>query len=130
MRVDGNEILEKDDDTRSQRRAEQSSAPAQGDHEQHLHRCCQLKVHWAHEAVVVCPQDSGKPAEATGDDEPDVLVQPHVVAEGPHARLTLPDSHQGLAEWRANDDAKNPEGDEKSCERKIVKRNRMSKRPW
>src|SRR4030095_14667732 len=70
-----------------------------------------------------------RPDEATVNDEADIFVQPHVVAEGPHARLTLPDSHQGLAERRANDDAKNPESYEKSCERKIVERNRMSERP-
>src|SRR5215813_12547148 len=102
MRVDGNEVLEKDDDTRSESRAEQSSTTAQGNHKQYLHRGCQLKIHWAHEAVVVGPQHSGKSAEATGDDEPDVLVQPHVVAEGPHARLTLHNSHQGVPKWRVN----------------------------
>src|SRR5262245_7708667 len=111
MRVDGDEVLEKNDDTRPERWSKQRSSAAQGNHQQHLHRSCQLKVHGAYETVIVGPQDAGKSSEATGDDEPDVLVQPHVVAEGPHARLTLPDSHQGLAERGADDDAKNPEGD-------------------
>src|SRR5215510_10711573 len=129
MRVYGDEVLEKNDDTRPERGAKQRSSAAQGDHEQHLHRSCELKVDGAYKAVVVGPQDSGKPAKATGDNKPDVFVKPHVVPQRSHARFALPDAHQGLAEWRANNDTKNPEADEKSYEHKIVKRNRKSERP-
>src|SRR5207253_5267551 len=76
MRVYGDEVLEKNDDARSQRRPEERSAAAQGDHEKHLHRSCQLQIHRADEAVVVRPQHAGEAAETTCNDKPDVLVEP------------------------------------------------------
>ena len=126
MRVYGDEVLEKNDDARSQRRPEERSAAAQGDHEKHLHRSCQLQIHRADEAVVVRPQHAGEAAETTCNDKPDVLVEPHVITERSHARLALSDPHQGLAERGANDRAEDPEGDEKSRERKIIEWNRKS----
>src|SRR3989442_475506 len=128
VRINGDEVLEKNDDARSQRGAEQRPTTAQGNHQKHLHRSRELQVHRAHETVVVSPQHTGEAADATGNDEADVFVQPHVIAKSPHARLTLPDSEESLSERGANDEAKYPEGDEKAGERKIVKGDRKSER--
>src|SRR5262245_26904496 len=129
MRVYGDEVLEKNDDTRSERGAKQRSSASQSDHEKHLHRSCELKIHRAYKAVVVGPQHAGKTAKPARDHKADILVQPHVITECSHAGFALSDSDQGLAERGTDDHAKNPVGDEKSGQREIVKRNRKSERP-
>ena len=55
MRIDGNEILEQNNDARSQRRADQGSATTERHHEKNLYRSRELEVHGADEAVVVSP---------------------------------------------------------------------------
>src|SRR4030095_2482225 len=130
MRIDGNEILEQNDDARSQRGADQAAATAERDHEKNLYRGRELEVHGADEAVVVGPQHSREATEPARNDKADVFMQPDMIAERSHARFALPDSHQGLSERGTHDHAQNPESDQKTCEREIIERDRERKRPW
>src|SRR5437667_8890303 len=50
------------------------------------------------------PQDARKPAEAAGDDESDIFVQPGIVAENLHAQLALANSRETPSERRLDED--------------------------
>src|SRR5688572_18789488 len=125
MRVNRDEVLEKNDDARSERGSKQRCAAAQGDHEKRLHRGRELKIRRADKAIVVGPQHSGKATEAARNHKADVFMKPHMIAQRSHAGFALSDSHEAAAERRPNDHAKNAEGNEKSCERKEVNRDGM-----
>ena len=129
MRVDRYEIFQPDDEGGAERRPEQRPAAAQRDHQQDLDRGGQLQVGRADEAVVVRPQHAREPAHAARDDETEVLVQPHVIAERPHARLALADAHERLPERRAHDRAQDDEGQKECDEREIVEGDALAERP-
>src|SRR5450631_1602490 len=48
------------------------------------------------------PQHARQPAKPAGDHKGDVFVQPDIVAEHRHARLTLTDSLEAASEWRSH----------------------------
>ena len=48
------------------------------------------------------PQHAGEPAEAAGDDEGEIFVQPGIVAQDLHAQLALANAHQAAAERGAH----------------------------
>src|SRR5438445_300119 len=82
LRVDAHEVLEEDDEASADGGADQSARTAEGDHEQGLDRGQELDIGGPHEAVVVGPEDPGRAREGTRDHEGEVLVEPHVVAQG------------------------------------------------
>ena len=61
-----------------------------------------IDVYRADDAVGVRPQHAGQAAEAAGDDEGDVFVQPGVVAEDLHAQFALADAGEAAPERRAH----------------------------
>src|SRR5206468_9400672 len=104
-------------------------AATQGDHQQHFHGSRKLQIRRTDEAVVIGPQHSGEASETARNHKADVLMKPHMIAERSHAGFAFSDSHEAATERRANNHEKNPEGDKKSCEREVVKRYGMGKRP-
>ena len=61
---------------------DQGARAAERHHEERLHRGHELHVGGADEAVVVGPEHAGHAREDARDHEGEILVQPHVVAEG------------------------------------------------
>ncbi len=103
--------------------AEQRASAPQGHHEQGLDGHGQVEIGGRHEAVVVAQSTPANPADRPRDDEGDVLVQPHVVAERAHARLALADADQGVPERRADDHAQHHEGQHEPGQDQVVEGN-------
>src|SRR5436853_544883 len=80
------------------------------------------RVRGPHEAVVVRPEDAGKRGEEARDHEGEVLVEPHIVAERPHARLALADALEPEPERRAYEHAHRPPGERRRPEREVEER--------
>src|SRR6266480_6256047 len=103
--VDADEVLEEHDGGRTEGGPRQRAGPAEGDHQQRFHGGDELHVDRADKAVVPGPEHAGESREGARDDERQVLVQPHVVAQCAHARLALANALEGEAEGRARDRA-------------------------
>src|SRR5437867_376392 len=99
-----------------------SGGAAERDHQERLDRGDELDVRGPHEAVVVRPEDAGKRGEEARDHEGEVLVEPHIVAERPHARLALADALEPEPERRAYEHAHRPPGERRRPEREVEER--------
>src|SRR5439155_7423869 len=102
LRVDAHEVLEEHDDRGAGGGTDERPRPAQCHHQERLDRGHELHVDRAHEAVVVGPEHPGEAGERAREHEGQVLVQPHVVPEGPHPGLALADALQPEAEGRVH----------------------------
>src|SRR2546429_2464454 len=116
------EVLQKDDGHGAERRARERARAAERDHQERLDRGDELDVRGPHEAVVVRPEDAGKRGEEARDHEGEVLVEPHIVAERPHARLALADALEPEPERRAYEHAHRPPGERRRPEREVEER--------
>src|SRR5262249_643690 len=123
--VDAHEVLEEYDDGGAGRRAEQRALATERDHEQRLDGRDELHVYRADEAVVVRPEHAGEAGEGAGDDEGQVLVEPHVVAEDAHARFALADALEAHAERRSHDHAEQRDGHQRADEREVEEGQRL-----
>src|SRR4249919_2253871 len=65
------------------------------------------------------PQHARQAAKSAGDDEGDVFVQPHIIAENAHAQLAFADAQQALAERRADQDVKRKQRYREKSEGKV-----------
>src|SRR6266446_6875719 len=122
LRVHADEVLQKDDGHGAERRARERARAAERDHQERLDRGDELDVSGPHEAVVVRPEDAGKRGEEARDHEGEVLVEPHIVAERPHARLALADALEPEPERRAYEHAHRPPGERRRPEREVEER--------
>src|SRR5881409_1330119 len=129
LRVHADEVLQKDDGHGAERRARERARAAERDHQERLDRGDELDVRGPHEAVVVRPEDAGKRGEEARDHEGEVLVEPHIVAERPHARLALADALEPEPERRAYEHAHRRPREGRRQEREVEERQRRREAP-
>src|SRR6266536_2175998 len=119
LRVHAHEVLEKNDDAGADRRTDERARAAERGHQERLDGRHKLDVSGADEAVVIGPQDAGHSREGAGQHEGHVLVKPHVVAQGLHARLAPADALEAQAEGRDDDEAEHRPDRGRDQERKV-----------
>src|SRR3989442_3814257 len=119
FRVHAHEVLEEDNEAGADGGADQSARTAEGDHEQGLDRGQELDIGRPHEAVVVGPENPRRAREGTRDHEGEVLVEPHVVAQGLHARLAAPDPLEPEPEGRDDEQSQEREGHPRAHQREV-----------
>src|SRR6266508_5831595 len=124
FRVDADKVLEEHDNSRANRRPHERARTTQRHHEQRLHRGDELDVGGTDEAVVIRPEYAGHAGKGAGDHEGDVLVQPHIVAERPHARLAAPDAFEAEPERRADEQPEQQPDQRGHRQRKVEERQR------
>ena len=95
-------LAQAEHDKRADDSADQRTRAAENRHQQRVDRGGQHHVLGTHDAGGMGPQHAGEPAEAAGDNECDVFVQPGVVAEDLHAQLALANPRQASPERRAD----------------------------
>src|SRR5262249_16430480 len=87
--------------------------------QQRVDRRGQQDVFGAYDPGGMRPQHAGKAAEAAGDDEGDVFVQPGIVAQNPHAKLAFADAGQTSSERRADQNVHQQQRHDKASEHQI-----------
>src|SRR5215470_4490286 len=103
--VHADEVLQEHDHRSAEGRSCQGAGAAQRHHQERFYGGHQLHVHRADEAVVPGPQHARESREAARDHEREILVQPHVITERPHARLAFANALQREPERRARERA-------------------------
>src|SRR5713101_4370902 len=122
--VHAHEVLEEHDDAGADRGTDERARAAERGHQERLDRRHELDVRGADEAVVVGPEDAGHSREGAGQHEGHVLVEPHVVAQGLHARLAPADAFEAQAEGRDDDEAEHRPDRGRDDEREVEERQR------
>src|SRR2546422_1810785 len=117
--VHAHEVLEEDDEAGADGGADQSARTAQGHHEQGLDGGQELDIGGPDEAVVVSPEDAGHAREGARDDESQVLVEPHVIAQGLHARFAAPYPLETEPEGRDDEEPQQGEGRRRAQQREV-----------
>ncbi len=113
-------VAQPGDDSRSDYRARERPRAADDHHQHRLERGLDTEDGGGDELRGVRIQDTGHSGEGSGDDEDDELVEPHVVAAGPHPELALFDPAQSQAERRSHQSIHQETAEEKDSEGDVI----------